>query len=212
MAASRALSPVEIAICNWKGFMAARQSYERLCTALASLPQKVEPLQLPAPKKELKVENVWVDIPGSPRVVLSQIDFSLKAGQALAVIGPSASGKSSLARTLVGVWQVGRGAVRLDGAALAQWRADDIGSHVGYLPQDVELFEGTITENIARFEEEPDSKAILRAANAAGVHDMVLRLPNGYETQIGPHGTALSAGQRTARRARPGALPRAFPW
>ena len=129
------------------------------------------------------------------RSVAQDIAFELEAGQGLGVIGPSGSGKSSLARMLVGVWQPVRGKVRLDGAALDQWAPDDLGRHIGYLPQDVELLAGTVAQNIARFEPEPDNEAVIAAAKAVGVHDMIVRLPSGYDTQIGEQGSALSAGQ-----------------
>ena len=122
--------------------------------------------------------------------------FELRSGQALAIIGPSAAGKSSLARAITGVWPLLHGSVRLDGAELDGWTSDELGKHIGYLPQDVTLFEGTIAENICRLEEEPDSRAIIAAAKAADVHDMILHLPGGYETNVGPDGSALSAGQR----------------
>ncbi len=128
--------------------------------------------------------------------MVADVAFTLKAGQGLGVIGPSASGKSSLARVIVGVWPPVRGKVRLDGAALDQWPDEELGRHLGYLPQDVELFAGTVAENIARFEPEPDGEAVIAAGRAAGVHDLVLRLPGGYETQIGEAGTLLSGGQR----------------
>ena len=123
------------------------------------------------------------------------VNFSLDAGKALGVIGPTASGKSSLARLLVGVWTPARGSVRLDGAALDQWSPEALGRHVGYLPQDVELFAGTVAQNIARFEEPPDAEAVIAAAQAAGVHELIVSLADGYETQVGDHGNALSAGQ-----------------
>jgi ATP-binding cassette subfamily C protein len=129
-------------------------------------------------------------------VVLQDITFSLKSGDGLGIIGPSAAGKSSLARLIVGVWQPLRGKVRLDGAALDQWFPESLGRHIGYLPQDVELFDGTIAENISRFQAEADANAIIAAAKSSGVHDLVLRLPEGYETRIGEAGAALSAGQR----------------
>ena len=129
------------------------------------------------------------------KLVSQDLNFSLAAGKALGVIGPTASGKSSLARMLVGVWTPVRGSVRLDGASLDQWSSEALGHHIGYLPQDVELFGGTVAENIARFEEQPDAEAIIAAARAAGVHDMIVNLPGGYETNIGVHGSALSAGQ-----------------
>ena len=196
VAVSRALNPIEIAIGNWKGFLAMRQSLARLRAVAGHLPAKPDPIELPAPKSALTVENVHVVAPGGQKPLLSGISFEVKAGQALAVIGPSAAGKSTLARALVGVWPVARGSIRLDGATLDRWSEDDVGRHVGYLPQDVELFDGTIAENISRFEEEPDSDAVIAAAVAAGVHDLVLRLPEGYETRIGERGAILSAGQR----------------
>ena len=196
IATSRAYAPIEVAIANWKGFVAARQSAHRLSSIFASLPARAEPMDLPPPTKTLSVENITVAIPGTQRVVVNAVNFELKAGQALAVIGSSAAGKSSLARAIVGVWSLGRGSIRLDGAALESWPAESIGNHVGYLPQDVELFDGSIRDNIARFEDEPDPKAVIKAAQAAGVHEMILRLPDGYETQIGERGAGLSAGQR----------------
>lgn len=196
IAASRALAPIEIAISHWKAFVAARQGIKRLDSVLASLPETSEPLQLPAPTKVLSVENVTVAVPGTQRVVLNAATLKLEAGQIMAVIGPSAAGKSTLARAIAGVWPIARGHVRLDGASLDRWSIEDLGRHVGYLPQDIELFDGTITENISRFEENPDSAKVLAAAQAADVHEMVLRMPNGYETRIGTHGAALSGGQR----------------
>jgi PrtD family type I secretion system ABC transporter len=193
---ARALAPVELAIANWKGFVSARQSWRRLSDILAVLQQGQEPMTLPRPKQSLSVENLSIAPPGQQKIVVQDATFALKAGQAVGVIGPSASGKSSLARAIVGVWQPVRGKVRLDGAALEQWSSEALGPHVGYVPQDVELFEGTVAENIARFEPNPDPAAIIAAAQAAGVHDLVLRLPEGYETPIGEAGMALSAGQR----------------
>jgi ABC-type protease/lipase transport system fused ATPase/permease subunit len=137
-----------------------------------------------------------VTVPGTQTTILAGVGFELEAGTVLAVIGPSAAGKSTLARALTGVWPLARGAVRLDGAALPSWSAEERGRHIGYLPQDVQLFDGSITENISRFEERPDSQAVVAASAAAGVHEMVLRLPNGYETRIGEGGSVLSAGQR----------------
>lgn len=193
---SRALAPVELAIANWKGFISARQGWRRLTNLLAALPIEETPLELPAPTGALIVEGVAAVPPGDRRVVLHDVSFDLKAGNGLGVIGPSASGKSSLARLLVGVWQPARGKVRLDGAALEQWSPELLGGHVGYLPQDVELFEGSVAENIGRFEPEPDSTKVINAAKAAGAHDLILSLPNGYDTPIGESGASLSAGQR----------------
>jgi PrtD family type I secretion system ABC transporter len=193
---ARALAPVELAIANWKGFVSARQSWRRLSDILAMLQQGQDPMTLPRPKQSLSVENVGIAPPGQQKIVVQDATFAMKAGQAVGVIGPSASGKSSLARAIVGVWQPVRGKVRLDGAALEQWSSEALGPHIGYLPQDVELFDGSVAENIARFEPNPDPAAIIAAAQAAGVHDLILRLPEGYETPIGEGGMALSAGQR----------------
>jgi ATP-binding cassette subfamily C protein len=193
---SRALAPVELSIANWKGFQAARQSWRRLSDLIALWPVQAEPMALPAPRANLAVEGLTVAPPGVQRVVAQDISFQLNAGQGLGIIGPSAAGKTSLARALVGVWQPARGKVRLDGAALEQWAAEALGSHIGYLPQDVELLDGTIAENIARFSAEIDSEKVVAAARSAGVHDLILRLPDGYETKIGESGSALSAGQR----------------
>ena len=193
---SRALAPVELVIAHWKSFLAARQSWARLSDLLARLGTDRPPLALPAPTKALDVELLSVRPPGGTANVVHGARFTLKAGQALGVIGPSASGKSSLARALVGAWPPASGKVRLDGAALEQWPADARGRHIGYLPQDVELLDGTVGDNIARFEPSPDSAAVIAAARAAGVHDMILTLPKGYETRIGEAGQALSAGQR----------------
>jgi PrtD family type I secretion system ABC transporter len=192
---SRALAPVELAIANWRGFVAARQSWKRLRELFAALPEQAHPLALPRPSVSLSVEGASAIPPGGQRFVLQDASFSLKAGDGLGVIGSSASGKSSLARLLVGVWAPVRGKVRLDGAALDQWVPDAIGPHIGYLPQDVELFAGTVAENIARFDPDREPDAVIAAARAANVHDLILRLPDGYETQIGEAGTALSAGQ-----------------
>jgi PrtD family type I secretion system ABC transporter len=193
---ARALAPVELAIANWKGFVAARMSWRRLSDVLKAMDTNVEPTTLPAPKSQLVIENVSAGPPGVQKVVIQDVTFSLKAGQGLGVIGPSASGKSSLARLIVGVWTPLRGKVRLDGAAIDQWTSTDLGPHIGYLPQDVELFAGTVAQNIARFEEEPPPDAVIGAAQAAGVHDMIVRLPEGYDTQIGENGSVLSSGQR----------------
>lgn len=196
IASARAYAPIEIAIANWKGFVAARQSATRLTAALAGLKNEPDPLELPAPTQKLTVDNISVTIPGTQRSVLQSVGFELNGGEALAVIGQSAAGKSSLARALVGVWDVSRGSIRLDGAALDSWSNERLGAHIGYLPQDVELFDGTITENISRFDENPNSVAVVSAARAAGVHELILRLADGYETKLGERGQALSAGQR----------------
>jgi len=193
---SRALAPVELAIANWKGFVAARQGAQRLHQLLVLLPAEQEPMRLPKPKSGLSVEHIAVLPPGGERPVVNDVSFELKSGQALGIIGPSGSGKSSLARALVGVWQPARGSIRLDRAQLNQWSAESLGRHIGYLPQDVELFDGTVASNIARLDPTADPEAIVDAAQAAGVHDLILSLPAGYETLIGELGMAISAGQR----------------
>jgi ATP-binding cassette subfamily C protein len=193
---SRALAPVELAIANWKGFIAARQSWARLDEMFKALPGRTDTLALPAPKSSLAIETVSAVAPGGQQPVVQNVSFGLKAGNGLGIIGPSGSGKSSLVRLLVGVWTPYRGRIRLDGAALDQWQADDIGRHLGYLPQDVELFAGTVAQNVGRFDPTADPSTIVAAAKAACVHEMILHLPEGYETQIGEGGAFLSAGQR----------------
>ncbi|WP_371740599.1 type I secretion system permease/ATPase [Methyloligella sp. GL2] len=193
---SRALAPVELAIANWKGLVAARQAWARLKHMLAMLPSTGTPLALPKPEGALTVENVVAVPPGDAHIVVRDVSFALPAGNALGIIGPSASGKSSLARLLVGVWQPARGRVCLDGASLDQWTPESLGAHIGYLPQSVELFAGTVAENISRFETDADPDAVIAAAKAAGVHELILGLTDGYDTEIGEAGTVLSAGQR----------------
>src|SRR5215207_559530 len=193
---ARALAPVEQVIAHWKGFASARQSWTRLRELLAAFPEQAHRLPLRKPATTLSVEAVSLVPPGDQRPVVNGVSFVLKSGSALGIIGPSASGKSSLARALVGVWRPVRGSVRLDGATLDQWSPEVLGRHIGYLPQDIELFEGTIAQNIARFEPDPAPEAIIRAAEQAGVHDLIVRLPEGYQTRIGEGGMALSGGQR----------------
>jgi ATP-binding cassette, subfamily C, bacterial PrsD len=193
----RALAPVEIALSTWKQLVAARQGIARLrdickATAAATAP----PVVLPRPSRELSVQELAVAAPGTSRAIVSNISFSLKAGMGLAMLGASASGKTSLSKALVGIWPAQSGGVRLDGADLDQWRNEDLGRYIGYLPQDVALFDGSVAENICRFDEGASSDAILKAARIAGVHDIILRLPEGYSTRIGEGGMSLSAGQR----------------
>jgi ATP-binding cassette subfamily C protein PrsD len=193
---SRALAPVELAVAYWKAFIAARQSYERLGKTLTFMTVHVERLPLPKPEKSLAVTDLAVSAPGQQRPIIQGISFQLNAGQGLGIIGPSASGKSTLARALIGVWSPLRGTIRLDGAALDHWEPADLGRHIGYLPQDVELFDGTVAENIARFERDYEADDVIQAAREAGAHEMILNLPNGYDTKIGSGGAALSGGQR----------------
>ena len=191
----RALQPVEQAVANWKRLSAARAAHARLTMLFAALPEASETTELPAPKGDLSVEAVTlVPAKGGPAIV-HNATFDLDAGSMLAVIGASGSGKSSLARALAGVWQPAKGAVRLDGAALTQWDADKLGAYVGYLPQEIEFFPGTIAENIARLGAAED-KAVVAAAEVAGVHQTILRMPKGYDTLIGEGGVVLSGGQR----------------
>jgi PrtD family type I secretion system ABC transporter len=192
---ARALAPVDLAIAHWKGFVAARQSWHRLNRLLESLPAQTAQTMLQNPSSRLAVEAVSIAPPGEQRIVVQDVTFALEAGNGLGVIGPSGSGKSSLVRALVGVWQPFRGKVRLDGAALDQWSSDVLGRHVGYLPQDVELFAGSVAQNICRFDPEARSEDIIAAAKEAGVHQMIIKMRDGYDTQIGEQGAALSAGQ-----------------
>jgi PrtD family type I secretion system ABC transporter len=192
---ARALAPVDLAIAHWKGFVAARQSWHRLNRLLESLPAPSVPTLLQSPSSRLSVESVSIVPPGDQKIIVQDVTFALEAGNGLGVIGPSGSGKSSLVRALVGVWQPFRGKVRLDGAALDQWSSDVLGRHIGYLPQDVELFAGSVAQNICRFDSEASSQSIIAAAKEAGVHEMIIKMRDGYDTQIGEQGTALSAGQ-----------------
>jgi PrtD family type I secretion system ABC transporter len=192
---ARALAPVDLAIAHWKSFVAARQSWHRLNNLLEQMPVKPAPTLLQDPSSRLSVEGVGIAAPGDQKAIIQEVTFTLTAGSGLGVIGPSGSGKSSLARALVGVWQPFRGKVRLDGAALDQWSSDVIGRHIGYLPQDVELFAGTVAQNISRFDPEATPEAVLGAAKEAGVHEMIIKMRDGYNTQVGEHGAALSAGQ-----------------
>ena len=191
----RALAPVELAVANWKGFVAARGAYDRIKALFGMLPEEVEKMPLPPPQGFLSVENIVAAPPGSKDTVLRGISFTLRPGEVLGVLGPSAAGKSSLARVLVGVWPAALGKVRVDGAELGHWDPERLGQHIGYLPQDVELFSGTIAENIARFGQ-LDEENIITAARMAGVHDMVQGMSAGYNTQIGEGGLSLSGGQR----------------
>ncbi|PKO61758.1 MAG: type I secretion system permease/ATPase [Betaproteobacteria bacterium HGW-Betaproteobacteria-18] len=191
----RALAPVDAAIGHWRGLVSARGAYARLDQLLQAHPSAPERTALPRPQGYVMAENLVVAPPGVRQPVLKGIKFGASPGMLVAVIGPSASGKSTLARALVGVWPPLSGTVRLDGADVHQWDKAELGPWVGYLPQDVELFEGTVAENIARFGAPEDDK-IVQAAQRAGVHEMILRLPQGYETPLGEGGTALSGGQR----------------
>ncbi|MFB9948883.1 type I secretion system permease/ATPase [Rhizobium puerariae] len=192
----RALAPVDLAIGSWKPFLMARQSWSRLKALLEKIPEVMPVMALPEPKRDLRAEGLTIIPPGESKPTVLGVSFAVQAGSALGVIGPSGSGKSTLSRVLVGAWSPVAGKVRLDGASFDQWDREALGRHVGYLPQGVELFDGTISQNIARFEDDPDPEKIVAAAQAAGAHELILRFEKGYETLIGEAGSALSAGQR----------------
>ena len=192
---ARALAPVDLAIAHWKSFIAARQSWHRLNQLLQSMPVRATPTLLQTPSSHLSLESVSIMPPGDQRLIVQDVSLTLSAGNGLGVIGPSGSGKSSLVRALVGVWQPARGKVRIDGAALDQWSSDVLGRYIGYLPQDVELFAGSVAQNICRFDPEATSDSIIAAAKEAGVHEMIIKMREGYDTFVGEQGTALSAGQ-----------------
>ena len=191
----RALGPVEQVIASWKQLLGCRSAWGRLNELLHDYPQRPPSMSLQRPLGMLAVENLIAGAPGTNNPIVRGVSFSLTPGESLGVIGPSASGKSTLARLLVGVWPAQAGKVRLDGADIFTWNKAELGPWLGYLPQDVELFEGTIAENIARFAE-VDSDAVIRAARSSGVHDMILRFPQGYDTRLAADGTPLSGGQK----------------
>ncbi|MEO1065906.1 MAG: type I secretion system permease/ATPase [Pseudomonadota bacterium] len=202
---ARALAPLDQLIGHWRAFLGARKAHERINMALKSAPVPDQPMPLPAPKGRLTVENLTVMAPGgatnpsaagNQKPIIQGINFDLKPGSALGIIGPSGAGKSTLARVLAGIWPAARGSVRVDGAAIEQWDPHHLGKYLGYMPQEVELFGGTVRDNICRFEPDADPKNIVNAAKVADVHDMILRLPDGYDTKIGEGGAALSSGQR----------------
>ncbi|MBB4112775.1 ATP-binding cassette subfamily C protein [Rhizobium sp. BK226] len=193
---SRALAPVELAIGQWKGFMAARQSWGRLTKLMTLMSSGQREVALPPPRESLTIENLQVAAPGGRSPIVRGVSFKVSAGEAVGVIGPSASGKSTLARAVTGLWLPLAGSVRLDQALFTQWDPRELGRHVGYLPQDVSLFDGSIAQNIGRFDPDAGSEAIIAAARAAGVYDMIVQFPDGFDTKIGEHGSALSAGQR----------------
>ena len=191
----RALAPIDLMVGSWAGFIEAKNQFQRLRSLLIAYPVSRERMDLPSPTGQLTVENILVIPPGSQSPSVRGVAFRLDAGEALGIIGPSAAGKTSLARAILGVWPLRAGTVRLDGADISQWDRDELGPHIGYLPQDIELFDGSIAANICRFADQ-DSNKIIEAAKSAGIHDMILHLPNGYDTVISSNAGALSAGQR----------------
>lgn len=193
----RALSPVDMAIANWRGWVAARTGWGRVVQAIGTFRRPpARTVTLARPANELSLRDVWMNPPGLQRFTLQGISLTLTPGQALAVIGPSAAGKTTLVRAILGIWKPARGEVRLDGATLDQWDAETLGSYFGYVPQSVDLVDGTIGQNIARFDPEATSERVIAAARAAGIHEVILALPDGYETQVSGGGVELSSGQR----------------
>ena len=191
----RALAPIDMLVGTWKGFTLARGQYDRLGQLLVQIPKDADTMSLPAPTGKLSAEQVMVVPPGSKNIVVRGVNMELNAGEALGIVGPSASGKSCLARALLGIWPTYSGKVRLDGADIFAWNRAELGPYVGYLPQDIELFDGSISENICRFGDvDPDK--VVEAAKTAGVHELILHLPQGYDTIIGGSGGILSGGQR----------------
>ena len=191
----RALAPLDQMIGSWKGFVAARVQYGRLNDTLEKLNGEPQRMALPDPEGHIHVENLVVAPPGAKAAVIRNISFVTPAGSIVGIVGPSAAGKSTLARALLGIWPPQHGTVRLDGADITAWDKQKLGPHLGYLPQDIELFEGTISDNVARFGK-VDSEKVVLAARIAGVHEMILQLPDGYDTVIGSEGINLSGGQR----------------
>lgn len=192
---SRALAPAESVVAHWATLAAARSAYQRLRELLGSFPARAAAMPLPAPTGQVAFEGVATAAPGTRQAIIKQVSFTLQAGDSVAVIGASGAGKSTLARLLVGVWPALAGTVRLDGADLFRWSKQDLGPHIGYLPQDIELFDGTVAENIARFGDVNPEWVVL-AAQRVGFHEQILRLPQGYDTPLGPGGASLSGGQK----------------
>jgi PrtD family type I secretion system ABC transporter len=191
----KALGPIEHLIGSWKGFLEARIAYGRLDAFMKDQRLEIEPMELPPPSGQISLEKVSFGIRATSKIIIKDISFALAAGESLGIIGPSAAGKSTLARLLVGVWKPLQGTIRLDSADMASWSPERLGNYIGYLPQDIELFAGSIADNIARLEE-PDADKVIRAAQLAGLHEMILHMPKGYDTSIGENGAVLSGGQR----------------
>ena len=191
----RALAPIDLMVGNWKGFVEVKSQLNRIRDVLAAFPAENDRMDLPAPNGNLSVEQIILIPPGAQVASVKGVSFQLAAGDALGIIGPSAAGKTSLARAILGVWPLRAGTVRLDGAEISQWDRNDLGPYLGYLPQDIELFDGSIADNICRFSQQ-DSEKIIEASQTAGIHEMILHLPEGYDTLLNSNAGALSAGQR----------------
>jgi ATP-binding cassette subfamily C protein len=196
VASARAMAPIDMAIGNAKNMETARSAWKRVRQTVQILEDQPEPMELPRPTATMKVEGITIAAPTTGRVLLSDVTFEAQAGQAIGIIGPSGGGKSTLARALTGIWAPLRGSVRLDDAELSQWNDDARGVHIGYLPQEVALLDATVEENITRLAETADPDAVVEAARGASVHEMIVRMPDGYGTHLGPMGTAISGGQR----------------
>lgn len=192
----RALAPFEVAITSWKGYVNCRKAYERLNNAFIKHVDSAEAMSLPVPEGQIMVEGVYFAPIGAQKHILKGMNFTLEAGETLVVIGPSGSGKTSLVKLMVGAWHPTIGSIRIDGASIKDWNRHELGEHIGYLPQDIQLFSGTVRENIARMNPDADAEKVIVAAQLAGVHDVILQLPKGYDTDIGTDGSVLSGGQR----------------
>lgn len=192
----RALAPVEQAVGQWKSFVAARSAHKRLTQLFEALPDEPARLSLPTPKGDIRTEQLFATVPGTRQTVLKNVNFAINAGEIMALIGPSGSGKSTLVRHLVGAGTPASGAIRIDGTELQNWNVEQLGRHLGYLPQDVKLFRGSVAENIGRFQDDVDDAEVIAAAKLAGAHDMISDLPDGYNTDVGDDGRSLSGGQR----------------
>jgi ATP-binding cassette subfamily C protein EexD len=192
----RALQPITQIVSTWKNFTKAKIAYEKLNELLLEFPESEDKIDLPEPKGNIAFENVITTPPLSKMPSLKGITLQINAGDMICVVGPSAAGKSSLAKTIVGVWHPISGHIRVDGADITQYDSDKFGSYIGYLPQDIELFEGTIAQNISRFEEDPNDEDIIAAAKLSGTHELILNLPEGYATKVGTRGMSLSGGQK----------------
>lgn len=193
---ARALAPVDQAVAQWRTILTARQSWDRLKEVLAQVPVSERLVALRKPERSLTLTNVAVAAPGGERQIVEDVNFRVEAGEGVGIIGPSGCGKSTIVRALIGAWETSAGEIRIDGATFDQWDEAELGRHIGYLAQDVHLFDGTVAQNIARFRSNATSEEVITAAEMAGVHDLIVSLPDGYDTMIGPHGLILSAGQR----------------